>query len=94
MQELTRSMMRFSWAIPLVSVNMMSNLVAPGEGRGPIEATADTLDALSQAAQSQLSPELQRTFDAGVRLQDSVVDAFFGFLPTTGRTTIDPRGGR
>ena len=95
MQELTRSMMRFSWAVPLLGVNMMTNLVAPGTGRGPLDATAETLDAMSRAAQTQLGPELQRTFDTATRLQDNLVDAVFGVFPTAGPRQSSPMtGGR
>lgn len=82
MRELTQSMIRFSWAMPLLGVDMMSNLLAFGDGRNPLEATAHTLDAMSTAAQQQLGPELLRAYDAGVRVQDDVVDAMFRLIPS------------
>lgn len=94
MQELTRSMLRFSWAMPMLGMNLMVDLAAPGEGRRPFEAASESLDAVTSAAQAQLGPELQRLYDTGARVGDDVVNAMFGFIPTGWTGSSPAPGGR
>lgn len=76
MQELTRSLIRFSWAMPLLGLSQMTGLFAPGSRR-PVVETAETLEALSRTAYSQMEPGLQDLYNRGDRLQRRVTDAVF-----------------
>ena len=80
MRELTRSMIRFSWAMPLLGMNQMAKLVSPGEGRGPLESTTESLEALASTAYEQMGPRLRELYEQGDDLQRRLVDAMFGVL--------------
>ncbi len=69
--ELMKSMLRFSWAMSLFGVRNLGNLAAP-------EQAASSLDAVTDAAAGQLGDGLRGAFQAGDRLQQSVVDGVFG----------------
>lgn len=84
MRELTRSMIRFSWAMPLLGVNQMANLVTPGKNEGLLEPISASFEALSDAAYGQMSPRLRDLYDQGDRLQSRVVDAVFGVFGSGG----------
>ncbi len=78
MRELTRSMIRFSWAMPLLGVNQLTKLMYPDDWRRPLDSTNTTLEALSEAAYQQMGPRLQGFYDQGDQLQQRIVDAVFG----------------
>jgi lysophospholipase L1-like esterase len=83
MRDLTKSMIRFSWAMSLYGMDRMREVVeAPPEaedsgqrsreGRG-----ADSLDSLSEATGERLRERTRRVYEAGDRLQAEMVDLFF-----------------
>lgn len=80
MRELTRSMIRFSWAMPLLGLDQMARLVIPGEGRGPLESATETFDALSDVASRQMGRRLRDLYEQGDELQSRMVDAMFGIF--------------
>lgn len=80
MRELTRSMIRLSWALPLLGMDQMASLVMPGGRRRPLESSAETFDRLAEAASSQMAPGLRDLYEQGDRLQRRVVDALFDVL--------------
>ncbi len=78
MRELTKSMLRMSWALPLFGVRQLTHLMLPNEGNQG-EAT-QALDAVSAAAQRELGGALGGLYDTGDRLQRGVVDVVFGVM--------------
>lgn len=87
MRELTRSMIRFTWAMPLLGVNQVASLVTPENRRRPLDGPTETFDALAEVAVGQMSPGLRNLYDQGEQIQRRVVDAFFGvFGETVGAT--------
>lgn len=70
MRELARSMASFSWAMSLLGLEQMANLVAPGRA-------AAVFGTVARAAEGQLGPTLGSAFQSGEQLQRRVVDAAF-----------------
>ena len=86
MRELTRSMIRFTWSMPLLGVNQLASLVVPSEGQSRLDSAAETLDALAEVAYRQMGPSMQDLYSQGDRLQHWIVDAMFGILETDSDT--------
>ncbi len=78
MRELTKSMLRMSWALPLFGVKQMTHLIVPSGANQ--EKTALALDAVSAAAQQELGGALDELYATGDRLQRGAVDAAFGVM--------------
>lgn len=89
MRELTRSMIRFSWAMPLLGMNQMANLV-PGVSRRPLDSTTETFDALSEVAVDQMGPTLRDLYEQGDRVGRWMVDAMFGVFDGGERKKDEP----
>ena len=70
MRELTKSMMSFFWAVPLYGMRQAINLALPQEWN---KATR-SFDAVTAAAKDELGEAFQGVFDAGDRLQRSMVN--------------------
>ena len=83
MRDLTKSMVRLSWAMSLYGLDRMREVVekeSPAEGeaaRGTESRSAHSLDSLSEATGERLRGRTRRVFEAGDRLQTEMVDLFF-----------------
>ena len=71
MRDLARSMFRFSWAMSVLGARQMAHLLSPGEGW---DRSADSLDAVSDAASKEMGDTLEGYYKAGDRLQSGMVD--------------------
>jgi hypothetical protein len=78
MRDFLKSMFRFSWAMSLFGANSMGNLFAPAKPNQPGGRVATALDAVSRAAEQQLSSGFRAAFQAGDNLQRSIVDTMLG----------------
>ena len=76
MRELTKSMLRMSWALPLFGIKQMTHLALPTKANQ--ERVCEAFDALSDAAQRELGSAFEGLYDAGDGLQKGMVDATFG----------------
>ena len=74
MRDLTKSVNRFSWALSLFGLQQLTNVMTPGRA----EESTRALDAVSNAAESQLSDAFKRGVQAGDEFQRGVVDLAFG----------------
>ncbi len=92
MRELTRSMLRFSWAMPMLGLDQMVKLVKPGEGQRPLEAATETFDALAEEAERHMGPQLRKLYEQGDQLQRRVVDAAFSAVDAGTRTSTGTDG--
>ena len=101
MREMTKSILRFSWALPIFGINQLTKLSVPTGCNQ--DSTAQALDAVSTAAQGELGNTLKGVYDAGERLQRGLVDATFGvllldafdprrWLPGCGSAPVQPPG--
>lgn len=75
MRDLTKSMLRFSWAMPLFGMNQLTNLSLPT--RSNQDKVVDALDAVSDAARDELGSGLADLYDTGDRVQRGVVELTF-----------------
>ena len=75
MRELTKSMLRLSWAMPLFGIRQLANLSLPT--RANRERAAEGFEALTGAAQRELGGAFESLYEAGDRLQSGMVDAMF-----------------
>lgn len=93
MRELTKSMLRMSWALPLFGVKQMTHLMMPNGANQ--EKAAQALDAVSAAAQRELGGALDGLYATGDRLQRGAVDTAFGamFLDMLNPARWMPGGG-
>ena len=71
MRDLARSMMRFSWAMSVLGARQVANFLSPGEGWN---RSADSLDAVSDAASKEMGETMKSYYKAGDRLQSGMVD--------------------
>jgi len=76
MRELTKSMLSFSWAVPFYGMRQAIHLALPQEWN---KAT-NSFNAVTAAATDELGEAFQSVFDAGDRLQRSMVDTMFGSM--------------
>jgi hypothetical protein len=76
MRELTKSTLSFQWAMSLLGVEQLANILLP---QGSDKATA-TFDAVTQAAGAQLSEIMQGLFLLGDSLQRDTTDVALSLL--------------
>jgi hypothetical protein len=91
MRELARSLASFSWAMSLLGLEQMTNLIAP-------RRAAAVFGTVARAAEGQLGPTLGSAFQSGEQLQRRVVDAAFdlaglGSAPGGGGNAPDAAAG-
>jgi len=79
MRELTKSMLSFSWAMPLYGMKQMLNLSFPRDMSRPFGEATDGFNAVTGAAREQLGATLKSLFDAGDQVQRGLVDVAFSF---------------
>jgi hypothetical protein len=79
-RDLTKSMLSFSWAISLFGVEQLTNTLIPQRPSQPTHRATAAFNAVTQAAEEQLSGVLKGAFKAGDTLQRGMVDLMFGFL--------------
>lgn len=71
MRELTKSIGSFSWAMSLFGAKQMLNLLRPARA-------TEAFDSVTRETEHQLDDALRATFQAGDRIQRSLVDLTFG----------------
>jgi hypothetical protein len=80
MRELTKSMLSFSWAMPLFGMRQMMNLALPRDASRPWGQATECFDAVSGAAAKQLDGAWTSAWNAGDQLQRQMVDLMFGMF--------------
>jgi hypothetical protein len=78
MRELTKSILSFSWAIPLFGLKQLVNIALPQDASRPWGKAEDAFDAVTGAAQRQLDGVWASTWKTGDQLQRQAVDLAFG----------------
>lgn len=79
MRELTKSMMSFTWAVSLFSLDRAAGLFNPRPG-----AEAGSYDRVTRAMREQLGGLTGPAFRAGDNMQRAMVDMMFGVMPGSG----------
>src|SRR5215472_2124683 len=83
MRELAKSAFSFSWALSLLSLEQVVNLVRPGQ-----KPKDDVFDPITQAAVNQLDDSLKDMYRFGDNVQKRMVDAAFWWLSPDALTNI------
>src|SRR5262249_48878329 len=79
-RDLTKSMLSFSWAMSLFGIEQLTNTLIPQSPSQPNHRTTTAFNAVTHAAEEQLSGMLKGVFKAGDQLQRGMVDLMLGFL--------------
>jgi hypothetical protein len=99
MRELTKSMLSFSWAMPLYGMKQMLNMTFPRDMSRPFGEATDGFNSVTGAMREQLGSTMRSMFDAGDQIQRSMVDVMFNlgfgaFDPNTWMRSGRDGGGR
>jgi hypothetical protein len=86
MREVAKSMLGFSWAVSLFSLEQMSKLLVPSTEKGATAALE--FDEVSRVVQSRLSEPAAQQFRAGDDWQRRLVDVLFD---AASLESLDPR---
>lgn len=81
MRELTKSMLSFSWAMPLYGMRQMLNLSFPQDMSRPFDKATEGFETVTDTARDQMGSTIKGLFDAGDRIQRGMVDLMFSFVP-------------
>jgi hypothetical protein len=80
MRELTKSMLSFSWAMPLFGMKQMMSMAMPQDASRPWGQAEEGFEALTGAAQRQLDGAWGSAWKSGDQLQRQMVDLMFGMF--------------
>ena len=80
MRDLTKSMLSFSWVLPLFGMSQAVAAATPRDPSRPFGKAAEDFDAVTRAAAGQLGETWRGAFQTGDQLQREVVDWLFSFL--------------
>jgi hypothetical protein len=92
MREFIKSMISFSWVMPLFGIKQLENAVMPTASDQPKDKAASAFDSVTQAAEKELDGVLKTTFQAADQLQRGMVDMMFNTL-TMGQPGSSPATG-
>jgi hypothetical protein len=87
MRELTKSMLSFSWAMPLYGMRQMLNMSFPRDMSRPFDQATEGFETVTDTVRDNLGSTMQGLFDTGDRIQRGLVDLMFSFIPTN---ALDP----
>lgn len=74
MRDLTKAMLRFSWAMSLFGVKQMTSMMMPSGNNPPLSEVTESFNAVTEATEEQLGQMFKDVFKAGDTLQNSVTD--------------------
>jgi hypothetical protein len=79
MQQLTKSLGSFTWAMSLFGVQQMTNALRVSRDSGANKAV-EALDEVTRASIEQCGTTMRETFDMGDKLQREMIDLMFGVV--------------
>jgi len=79
-RELTKSMLSFSWALPLFGMKQVMDITMPRDASRPFGQATDSFEAVTNAARGQLGSTWDSAFRAGDQLQRGLMDLMFSFF--------------
>lgn len=82
MRELTKSMMRFSWAMGVFGMDQLSTLISKDEDDEESQETKVTtsFDEVSDTTGSRMSSRAKNLYESGEKFQTEMVDLVFDFF--------------
>ena len=82
MRNLTKSFFSFSWAMTLLGLEQMTNLLSSERSGDRQDRMIKTFDAVTDATEKQLGDRTKRLYGAGDDLQREMVDLVFDVVRT------------
>lgn len=79
MRELTKSMLSFSWAMPLYGMKQMLNMTMPRDMSRPFAEATEGFQTVTGSMREQLGSTMRSMFDAGDQIQRGLVDVMYSF---------------
>jgi hypothetical protein len=80
MRDLTKSMLSFSWAMPLFGMKQMMSVAMPRDPSRPFGQVTESFEAVTRVATAQMEDAWKGAFQAGDQLQRGMVDLICGFF--------------
>lgn len=77
MRDVTKSFFSFSWAMTLLGLEQMTNLLSSERSGNRQERISKSFDAVTRATEKQLGERTRKLFDSGNELQREMVDLAF-----------------
>jgi len=84
MREFTKSAFSFSWAMSLLPLQQMLNMLTPQEKGQEIHAATAAFGRITKAAEEELGDITRATFRAGDSMQRGLVDVTLGVFSGQG----------
>src|SRR5690349_4167549 len=81
MRDFSKAMLRFTWAMSLFGVRQTLDVLNPRSRSQDSTGTAGAFDDVTDTMIRQFGDSLRQTFEVGNRLQQEIIDVFFGVLP-------------
>lgn len=82
MQELVKSMVRFSGAMTAFGMQRLGDMLEPKDHRRPYAEAARALDVLTRTSEAGLRGYWKSAYQVGQRWGEALIDATFDSLPT------------
>ena len=84
MRDLTKSFSSLSWAMTLFGLQQLTNMMRSDGTAATSSRAADAFDAVTRSTQSLFGDTLGQAFEAGDKMQRSMVDLMFAMMGNTG----------
>jgi hypothetical protein len=78
MRELAKSMMSYTWAMSMFSVQQAVNMVTPPQDAGQPAKTAQAFDNVTEATTKTFDNSIMQAYKAGSSMQGGMIDMIFG----------------
>ena len=84
MQQLTKSIGSFTWAMTLFGVQQLTNALGASRetGGGSANDAIGAMDEVTQVSMSHCSTAMRQTYEMGDKIQRELLDMLFRVMPT------------
>jgi hypothetical protein len=87
-QQFTKSLGSFSWAMSLFGIQQMINALGATSGDRNAAKAVDALDDITRVSLEYCGESARDTFAIGDKMQRSVIDLMFRFIPLAGEDRL------
>ncbi|MEQ1825197.1 MAG: hypothetical protein ABL921_04600 [Pirellula sp.] len=84
MQQITKSLGSFTWAMSLFGLQQMTDAIGASTGKSGSNNSIEALNEVTRVSLEQCSASVRETFEVGDMIQRNMVDLFFGVIPQRG----------
>ncbi len=85
MQQFTKSLGSFTWAMSLFGLQQMTDAVGTSSGKSGSNNAVEALNEVTRVSLEQCGATVRETFEIGDKLQRNIADMIFGVIPQSGR---------